>query len=261
MAHGIHLYESKHDERYAYSIHHHEQTQLLYAIEGNGTIRLDDDSYNLAPDTAALIVPYARHAVSSDTHLTLLVLTFSDESVHEPMYRQWQTDYFHRSQILNLHAMHANELRLLLRKLLFEARGADAFSKWAMRIHLHEILLLLARAASVPRITDAGGLRAERVRQFIDTHYYENVTSAELAARLGMSSRYLNAIFKERYQMTPLQYLTEVRIGVAKRLLRETDKDIASICFEVGYESLATFYRIFKQSAQISPNQYRQSDS
>lgn len=258
MDERIHLYESKHDERYAYNVHHHEQAQLLYVIEGKGTIVLEDAAFDLMPDTAAMIVPFTQHAVSSDSHLTLLVLTYGNNSVHEPMLREWQAHDFHKSRVLKLNALHGNELRLLLRKLLFEEHRQDRFSSWAMRIHLHEIMLLLARAASVSQITDANSLRAERVRQYIDTHYYEIMSSRELAARLGMSVRHLDATFKEQYRITPMQYLTEVRIGVAKKLLRESDKDIASICFEIGYESLATFYRTFKNVAQLSPNQYRQ---
>ena len=48
-----------------------------------------------------------------------------------------------------------------------------------------------------------------------------------------------------------------MRISVAKKLLAETDKDILSVCFEIGYESLSTFYRTFKRYVQMSPNQYR----
>jgi len=258
MDERIHLYESKHDERYSYHVHHHEHAQLLYVIEGKGTIMLDGTAHVLSPDTAAVIVPFTRHAVSSDSHLTLLVLAYDDTSVHEPMLQEWKKYDFHHSRVLKLSALHGNELRLLLRKLLFEESRQDRFSSWAMRIHLHEVMLLLARAASASQITDAGSLRAERTRHYIDTHYYEVASSRELAARLGMSVRHLDAMFKEQYRMTPMQYLTEVRIGVAKKLLRESDKDIASICFEIGYESLATFYRTFKSVAQMSPNQYRQ---
>lgn len=69
--------------------------------------------------------------------------------------------------------------------------------------------------------------------------------------------RYVNDIFKEQYHMTPMQYLTEVRIETAKKLLTESDKDIVTVCFEVGYENLSTFYRVFKNSVNMSPNQYR----
>ncbi|UUZ80110.1 helix-turn-helix domain-containing protein [Paenibacillus sp. P26] len=79
-----------------------------------------------------------------------------------------------------------------------------------------------------------------------------------MAYKLGVGVRHANNIFKESYGMTPVQYLTESRIRVAKKLLIETDKDIVSICFEVGYESLPTFYRAFKNTVGLSPNKFRQ---
>ena len=257
MENRIELYEKKHNEQYSVDVHHHEFTQLLYVIEGNGTIRIDNCSYTLARHNVAFIVPYSRHAVASDSQLTLLVLSFDNTELSRFMRSNWMEQYFRESELLKLSSLVANELRLLLRKLLFEERQEDQFSEWAMTIHLHEIMLLLARAKSASFITNAGGLRAERIRSFIDSHYYETITSRDLAAKLDMSIRHLNSIFKDQYRLTPMQYLSEVRISVAKKLLIETNKDIVSICFEIGYESLPTFYRAFKNLVNQSPNQYR----
>jgi AraC-like DNA-binding protein len=257
---GIHLYESKHQESYAVNIHHHHNYQILYAIEGKGTIALGGKVYDFAQDNAAVIVPYTEHAVSSDSHLTLLVLAFDEASLYYPMQPEWKEHYFPHSELLKLNLFSGSELRLLLRKLLFVQKQKDPLSGWALNIHLLEILLLLAKAKQTLPVTDANGLRAERIRNYIDVHYFESLTSEDLADKLGISIRHLNHIFKELYQITPMQYLTEVRIGIAKMLLTQSDKDIVTICFEVGYESLPTFYRTFKNTVSMSPNKYRQLD-
>jgi AraC-like DNA-binding protein/mannose-6-phosphate isomerase-like protein (cupin superfamily) len=257
MEQTIQIYEVKHNEQYNIQLHHHELTQLLYVIDGSGSIMIDGTLQEISANTAALIVPYSQHAVSSTSRLTLLVLTFDDTSVHEPMRLEWQEHYYKHSDVFQLNSIMSNELRLLLRKLLFEGHRVDRFSKWAIRIHLHEIILLLARAKNAAHITDTISLRAERIRSFIDNHYFEAISSVELAAKMKMSIRHLNATFKEQYSITPMQYLTKVRIGVAQKLLAETNKDIISICFEIGYESLPTFYRTFKNAAHQSPKQYR----
>lgn len=57
--------------------------------------------------------------------------------------------------------------------------------------------------------------------------------------------------------MTPIQYLAVTRIEEAKKLLTGSDKDITSICFEVGFETLSSFYRTFKQLVGRTPKQYR----
>ena len=257
MEQSIQLYEVDHRERYAVDVHHHEFTQLLYVLEGAGSINIDGVSRPFEQNTVALIAPYTRHAVSSPSRLTLLVLSFQDESVQQTIRRELKDHPFRASELLKLNPLTGNELRLLMRKLLFEQRRGDRYSGWAARIHLQEILLMLARAKSGAQPADAGSLLAERVRSFIDSHYYEPITAAELAGKMQLSIRHLNNAFKEQYRITPMQYLTEVRISVAKKLLAETDKDILSVCFEIGYESLSTFYRTFKRYVQMSPNQYR----
>jgi AraC-like DNA-binding protein len=69
----------------------------------------------------------------------------------------------------------------------------------------------------------------------------------------------MNDIFKRKFNDTPLQYLQKIRINHAKELLLQSDQDIVSICFEVGYETLSTFYRTFRNLVGISPNKFRMS--
>ncbi len=273
-AQGIKLYESKHKDGDIVTKHHHNIHQILYALKGEGRLMLDQNDYEFTEDCAALILPYSEHAIISESELTLLVLAFDGKllkgldidigsqkssanagSDHPKTFES----VFQQSSLMKMNAFASADLRQLLRKMLFEQMNQDPLAHWASRIYLYEILLVLARAGQAGAVTDSNSLRAERIRKYIDTHYYESITSTDIAGRLGISSRHVNNIFKEQYQMTPTQYLTEVRIGLTKKLLAETELDIASICFEVGYESLATFYRTFKQSTGMSPNQFRQT--
>src|SRR5690625_92975 len=142
--------------------------------------------------------------------------------------------------------------------MLYEQSVRNSINKLALKIYLSELLFILMKAQEEPKMMDANILRAERLRNYIATHYYEMIDANYISTMLGMSIRHINNIFKEQYDLTPIQYLTEVRMELSKKLLLETDKDIASICFEVGFESLSTFYRTFKNYTHVSPNQYRE---
>lgn len=256
---GILLYESKHRGHDVVSEHHHRIHQILYAIEGEGKIILDQAEYEMAPDHAVFVVPYSNHAIYSDSSLTLLVLAF-DAAVLDPYVEDFLFPrFFRKSMLLRLHPFAASEVRQLLRKMLFEASGYDPLCPWAEKVYLLEVLTLLSRMQHSPTPADTNSLRAERIRNYIDRHFYEPLSAGDLAAKLNVSVRYLDLIFKEQYGVTPLQYLTEVRIERAKKLLIETDKDIASICFEIGYETISTFYRTFKNIVSLSPNKFRQN--
>lgn len=257
---GIHLYESKHLDGDVVDEHHHTIHQILYALEGEGTITLDGKPHEFKQDCAALIVPHSNHSVFSESKLTLLVLAF-EESVLDSQARSGLLySCFETSAFLQLSPFAAADLRQLLRKMLFEQTHQDELNQWALQIYFQEILLVLARANQSAQVTDSNSLRAERIRSYIDRHYFEPLTAGDIAARLGISARHVNNIFKDHYRITPIQYLTEIRISLAKKLLIETDKDIVSICFEVGYETLTTFYRAFKNIVKMSPNMFRQKN-
>lgn len=255
---GIHLYESKHQDGDIINEHHHGIHQFLFALEGEGAIVLDGVQHECRQDCAVLIVPFSNHAVISDSRLTLLVLAFEEARMDSFARARLLQTCFEASAMLRLNPFAAAEVRQLLRKMLFEQSHEDAYGPWALQIYVHELLLVLARSSQSSAVTDSNSLRADRIRSYIDQHYFEPLTASDLAARLGIGARQVNNIFKEQYRLTPIQYMTEVRIKRAQKLLEETEKDIVSICFEVGYETLPTFYRAFKNIVNVSPNRFRQ---
>jgi AraC-like DNA-binding protein len=254
---GIHLYESKHRDGNVILEHHHEQHQFLYALDGKGVVTLDGHRMEFEQNSAVVIVPYSRHSIVSNTKLTVLVLAFDENLLDGAVREQLLHTEFGCSKLIKLGKMGDNELRQMLRKMLFQQSQGAALNELALPIYLSELLLVLVRNEAASQLHNVNTQRAERLRHYIDTHYFEIFGSHDIAVKLGVSARHINNIFKEQYAVTPLQYLTEVRMELAKKMLAETDKDISSVCFEVGFESLSTFYRTFRHSSGKSPNLYR----
>ncbi|WP_409342601.1 AraC family transcriptional regulator [Paenibacillus sp. MBLB4367] len=254
---GINLYESKHKEGDIVNEHFHDVYQILYSLEGEGTVTLEQQQYRFEPDHALIIPPSAKHSVKSSSRLTLLVLAFDASIFKADSLGSLLQASFSASAYRKLNSFTANELRQLLRKMLFEQSKQDSLYPLAIRIALIEILLVIARSMQ-SQAADSNSLRADRIRAYINSHYFEKLSADVIGLRMGISARYVNTIFKEQYGITPTQYLSDVRIELAKSMLAETDKAIVSIAFEVGYETLPTFYRNFKQAVHMSPHQYRQ---
>ncbi|SER50043.1 AraC-type DNA-binding protein [Gracilibacillus ureilyticus] len=251
---GIKLYESKHTKGDRVENHHHEIYQVLYALEGMGEIKLDGELHHFEQDYLTFIKPFTQHAIIPDKKLTVLVLAFDQRVMDKSIYEKLPLN---ETKFIGLNPFDSSEIRQTLRTLLYEQANQTNEQEMALKIFLSQLLLLMVRGEKKSPVSDANALRAERLKEYIDSHYYEWIHAEDLAARLGISTRHMNTIFKENYQQTPIQYLTEVRVGLAKKMLAETDKDIASICFEAGFESISTFYRAFKNIVSISPNKYR----
>lgn len=254
---GIQLRESKHSERDQVEQHHHQIYQILYAMEDEGNVTLNGKSYPFNQDHVAFIPPFSEHAITAHSKLVVLILEFGGDALDRDIRDHLIDHYFEQAELIKLNLFEANEIRQILRKMLYEQAMGRFINFLAMKVYLAELLFILARSQEEPEIRDANVLRADRIRRYIDTHYFNVMNASDISSKLGISTRHVNTIFKDQYGMTPIQYLAKVRMEKAKKLLIETDKDIVSICFEVGFESLSTFYRTFKHDTQTSPKKYR----
>lgn len=88
-------------------------------------------------------------------------------------------------------------------------------------------------------------------------HFLEPVTLAEVAAAAGMTIPTFCRFFKRNVKKSYFDFLKELRIGHACKLLRETNEPILDICYESGYNSWAHFSKQFRQVKQIAPGAYR----
>lgn len=254
---GIHLYESNHLKGKFVSEHYHDHFQILYALEGEGEISLDGNTYDFSKDKVVLINPHCLHSIKATTKLTVLVLAFSVPSLKIAIQEDILSLMKENSKHFELDIFTASEIRPLFRKMLYEQKNGDFFGKLSMPVYLLEIIILLLRQQEFTDVQDANDIRSIQMKEYIERHYFENITAESLSALFGISTRYMNDIFKRKFNDTPLQYLQKIRINQAKELLLTTDQDIVSICFEVGYETLSTFYRTFRNLVGISPNKFR----
>nr|WP_255784992.1 AraC family transcriptional regulator [Membranihabitans maritimus] len=72
-----------------------------------------------------------------------------------------------------------------------------------------------------------------------------------------MSITALCNFFKERFRMTFVEYVNSIRIGQACVIMSETDRTIAQIAYQCGFNSLANFNRQFKKYKGMNPSTYR----
>lgn len=256
---GINLYESKHLRGKFVAEHYHDHFQILYALEGEGEITLDGKAYNFSKDKVVLITPNCVHSIKATTKMTVLVLAFSVPLMNITLQNELLSLIQKSARHFELDLYTASEIRPLIRKMLYEQKNGDLFGKLSMPVYLIEIIIHLLRQQNFSFVQDANDIRSIQMKEYIERHYFNNITAESLSAVFGISTRYMNDIFKRKFNDTPLQYLQKVRINHAKELLLQSDQDIVSICFEVGYETLSTFYRTFRNLVGISPNKFRLS--
>ena len=101
------------------------------------------------------------------------------------------------------------------------------------------------------------GMLIENVCNHIRTHIDENLNVTRLASTMKVSREHLTRVFKSRLNISPFQYLLYEKMNFACSLLNNTTLTNKEIASQIGDDSPAHFARIFKQTAGVTPKQFR----
>ena len=99
--------------------------------------------------------------------------------------------------------------------------------------------------------------RVQNMLTFIHAHYSEKLTLNDIAAAASVSTRECIRCFRNTIRQTPLEYVMEYRLNMAKRLLDDTEMSITDLSLQCGFSSNAYFGKIFREKYGITPLQYR----
>jgi len=93
----------------------------------------------------------------------------------------------------------------------------------------------------------------------IQNNYHQKIRVQELAELCHMNANYFARKFREEHGSTIREFIKQYRIGAAMQLLCKTKLTIENIAFNVGFETVSLFNRLFKQISGVSPSTYRRS--
>jgi len=130
---------------------------------------------------------------------------------------------------------------------------------------LIELLALLAEAYAEtlaspgysPTLNDFHGDRISKACRYILDHYDQDLSHADVAAHVGLTPSAFSRFFQRATNQTYQQFIGELRLGRASRLLVETDLSITEICYAAGFGNLSNFNRRFKAARGLTPREFR----
>lgn len=125
------------------------------------------------------------------------------------------------------------------------------------RIYPQAVIVSLGRADSLSEEEKTLALKIERLVDMDKVYHEAAYSRSDLARELGEAESAISRIINVHFGKSFPQLLNERRIEDAKRLLLETNANIKTIAEEVGFNSLASFNRVFKELSGIAPSAYR----
>jgi len=229
-----------------YDRHAHACMELIYFLEGKADIKDQDHTMALSLFELVVYPPGVYHQEFLDTryHQAIICLHLECEVGLE-------FDRLFKLKDEN------GTLRWLIKQIHHEFHHPGAYQEALLR-DLVNLLIDMMKKISHGYQTPNVGI-AEKCMQFIQEHFAERIDMSKLADELFVSTSYLNRVFKRRFNTTPIQYLNQYRIEVAREILVQTDSKIAAVTHYAGFEDSKHFAKLFKKTTGFTPAAYRRA--
>jgi len=145
-------------------------------------------------------------------------------------------------------------------ELLSEIQGFDAFISLLSILYdlsISRNQTLLASQGYVGQFDLNQSQRISKVVNYIQGNMLNDIRIKQVADLVNMSETAFSHFFKKRTQRSFSDYLTDMRISFAARLILETDRNISEVCFMSGFNNLSNFNRTFKSRYNCTPGEMR----
>ncbi|MCC8187005.1 MAG: AraC family transcriptional regulator [Bacteroides sp.] len=258
---------------FTYPIHNHAEYELNFTEKAAGVRRIVGDSTEIIGDYDLVLITgrelehvWEQHECcskeireitiqfSSDLFLESFLHKNQFDSIRKMLERARKGLCFPMSAILRVYP--------LLDTLASEKQGFYAVIKFLTI--LYELSLFGEEActlssSSFAKIgTQSDSRRVTKVQEYINDHYKEEIRLSQLADMVGMTPVSFSRFFKLRTGKNLSEYIIDIRLGFASRLLVDSTMSVAEICYDCGFNNLSNFNRIFKKKKGCSPKEFRE---
>lgn len=260
-------------DRFTYPWHFHSQYEIICVEEGCGRSFVGDCIEQFSGGDVILFGPNLPHYMRSDDayHCGNPLLRVRGTIIQfEENFMQYSFDHypqFHQIRLLLKEAkrgvvFHLPEGSPVCRQVAAfpELSGFGQITgllDLLQALALYDRKKMLASPCYYEKFPTMGNKRIDKVISFINSNYTRSLKLNEIAEMANMNSSAFCRFFKEVTEKTFLQYVMDMRIGYACKLLTMGDMDISQIAVECGFDSISHFNRMFKQLTKLTPTQYR----
>ncbi len=250
------------------SLHFHKCLEIGVCTNGSGSCIIDNRLYKYNKGDMQIVLPYQPHLANGDEHNFGRWIWFS----YDPYKLTSNDDIGNRiatiiEKQVNFSGVFSPDehpqLAAIINKCICETQNTKGLS------HLYALLLVQQLILELSRIDCELKPNIIPRRRSFDkmlpalSHISENLNNSQeltletLANKCFVSTATLRRYFYEFTDMSPQQFIAQVRINHSQYLLSNTNKSITEISDAVGFESISCFTRAFKKHCGISPSEYR----
>ncbi|KAA1261310.1 HTH-type transcriptional activator RhaS [Rubripirellula obstinata] len=265
---------AREDPQSPLEMHTHEFSEIVIITGGSGVHVADGDQWVLSAGDVFVIGGDRPHHYVDTDHLRLINVLFDSDSLEMPLQDlatlPGYNTLFHlepaarqRHQFesrLRISSADMHEVCRLVDCLENELKMRERGFRFIAMATFMQLVGHLSRCYGRTKNLDSQSLlQIAEVIGYIEKNYSKPISLDELVDISGLSRRSFSRVFESSMGCTPISHLIELRISRACELLKNTERSITEIAFDVGFNDSNYFARQFRKILNVSPSTYRQS--
>lgn len=253
--------------KFNFPIHYHPEYELNFVFNSSGKRIVGDCIMEYKDTDLVLIGPNTPHVWSGNNcHDDVRVITIqfqadilSDVMLSKKLMAPVQNMLENSYRGIDFpHVLHSSFKKRLLE--LCNKSGFDSLLELLSILYdlsISRNMKLLCSSSYVNKFEHCMSPKIKNVTDYIYEHFSGQLKLKEVADLINMSENAFSHFFKKRTHRSFSDFLQDVRIGNASRLLIESEKSIAEIGYECGFNNLSNFNRIFRKKKGCTPSEFK----
>lgn len=251
--------------------HYHNMYEIYFLCEGDRYYFINDKCYHIPRGTIVFINPYEIHYTTSklNQYYERILVSFKKEFIEELTQVLTDIDLYEcfRENIYTA-VLNKNDAQIaeqLLRGMLNEYKKKNPGYQTYLKTALIQLLIFINRKSKEHLQTDIGYVTSfhktiSEITRYINNNFAEDLTLEHISSKFYISTHYFSRKFKAISGFPFTDYVNNVRIKEAQKLLINTDMKVIDIGQKVGFKTPTHFQRTFKKITGVSPYQYRKNN-
>ena len=256
--------------------HYHPEIELLYITQSNGIRFVGDSVAPFFPGDLVLVGSYLPHLWRNDPAYYLaesteevktIVTKFTDDFLGETFFDK--SEFYEINKLLRdckFGLSFGKKVSKHLHKDLIDLTNLSATEQHIKLLSiLHKLSLIeetdrvVLSSSDMRQLKSESSERIDTVLKFISDNYATSIALDDIAGVACMTTNSFCRFFKKMTNKSFTQFLNEIRIRNASRILVQENIPISEVCYIVGFNSITNFNKQFKQIMGATPKKFRET--
>ena len=253
--------------------HSHNSYEIYFQLSGLSKFIIEEQTISIKEKDLLIISPGVRHELVYLPHENFSSLSINFDWIYQPANDPFYKEYVKDEKKIVEKMLDYKYAQVedscdcmnTIEKLCQDLKSRRMGEYIKLRNLVTDFLLSAAQSFSIVRsrkdfdeITDVGiSNKAIKIAEYIKNHHTEDISLQSVSEALAYSSRHIQRIILEYYNVTFSDLLHEYRIGKAKRMLFESDWSIEILSQKVGYNTRKSLCKHFKNRVGLTPSEFR----